>query len=182
MTTTNTVCSFGDIRQIGYLTNDIEKAMQAWVKQSGVGPFIWYRNVNLKAVYKGTPTTIMMDVAIAYRGNQQIELIQQTNDAPSPYLSFFQQGRMGMHHIAYGSRDIDADMQKARDAGFDVICTINALIGRYAYFQDPAMPENFFEFLAVTDDLEKYWQQSMNEARNWDGSNPIRIIDLKGKG
>jgi hypothetical protein len=27
MATTNTVCPFGDIRQIGYLTNDIEKRM-----------------------------------------------------------------------------------------------------------------------------------------------------------
>lgn len=174
------LCSFGEIKQIGYLTNDIENAMQAWVKKSGVGPFTWYRNVRLKSVYKGEPSTIMMDVGIAFRGNQQIELIQQTNEAPSPYLEFFQQGRMGMHHIAYGSRDMDADIQKARDAGFEIICTIDAMIGRYAYFQDPAMPENFFEFLAVTDDLEKYWQQSMEEARSWDGSKPIRVIDLKG--
>ncbi len=180
MAHSNSTCSFGDIRQVGYLTNDIEKAMQAWVQKSGVGPFTWYRNVSLKAVYKGEPSVIEMDVGIAYRGNQQIELIQQTNDAPSPYRQFFQQGRMGMHHIAYGSRDMDADLQKAKDAGFDIICTIDAMIGRYAYFQDPAMPENFFEFLAVTDDLENFWQKSMEEARNWDGSKPIRAMDLKG--
>ena len=172
--------NFGDIRQVGYLTHDIEKAMQAWVQQSGVGPFTWYRNVSLKSVYKGEPSIIEMDVGIAYRGNVQIELIQQTNDALSPYRQYFREGRMGMHHLAFGSRDIDADMQKAKDAGFEIICTIDAMIGRYAYFQDPAMPENFFEFLAVTDDLEKFWQQSMEEARNWDGSNPIRAMDLKG--
>lgn len=87
---------------------------------------------------------------------------------------------MGLHHIAYGSRDIDADLQKAREAGFVVICTIDALIGRYAYFQDPHMAEHFYEFLAVTDDLEKYWQQCMVEARTWGGSKPIRVVDLKG--
>jgi hypothetical protein len=27
------------------------------------------------------------------------------------------------------------------------------------------MPENIFEFLAVTDELEQFWQQSMEEAR-----------------
>lgn len=172
--------SFGDIRQIGYLTNDIEKAMHAWVERSAVGPFTWYRNVSLNAVYKGEPSTIEMDVGIAYRGNVQIELIQQTNDAASPYLQYFREGRMGLHHLAYGSRDIDADLQKAKDAGFEIICTIDAMIGRYAYFQDPAMPEHLFEFLAVTDDLEKFWQQSMEEARHWDGSKPIRAMDLKG--
>jgi catechol 2,3-dioxygenase-like lactoylglutathione lyase family enzyme len=174
------MANFGEIRQVGYLTNNIEKAMQSWVEQSGVGPFTWYRNVSLKAVYKGEPSIIEMDVGIAYRGNQQIELIQQNNDAPSPYRQFFLEGRMGMHHLAFGSRDIDADLQKAKAAGFEIICTIDAMIGRYAYFQDPAMPENFFEFLAVNDELEKFWQQSMEEARHWDGSKPIRAIDLKG--
>lgn len=171
---------FGNIRQIGYLTDNIEQAMQAWIKKSGVGPFTWYRNVSLNAVYKGEPSIIEMDVGIAYRGDVQIELIQQTNDAPSPYRQFFREGRMGMHHLAFGSRDIDADLQKARAAGFEIICTIDAMIGRYAYFQDPAMPENFFEFLAVTDELEAFWQQSMEEARHWDGSKPIRAMDLKG--
>lgn len=171
---------FGEIRQIGYLTDNIEKSMNSWVQRSGVGPFTWYRHVSLKAVYKGEPSTIEIDVGIAYRGNVQIELIQQTNDAPSPYLAYFQQGRMGLHHLAYGSRDMDADLHKARAAGFDVICTIDATIGRYAYIQDPVMPENIFEFLAVSDDLEQFWQQSMDEARSWDGGNPVRVMDLKG--
>lgn len=171
---------FGDIRQIGYLTNNIEKSMQAWVERSGVGPFTWYRHVSLKAMYRGEPSVIEMEVGIAYRGNVQIELIQQTNDAPSPYRQYFQQGRMGLHHIAYGSRDINADLQTARAAGLEVVCTIDAMIGRYAYFQDPQMPEHFFEFLAVTDELEQYWQQCMEEARSWDGSKPIRLVDLKG--
>lgn len=169
---------FGDFRQIAYLTNNIEQSMKDWNKQ-GIGPFTWYKNVKLDALYKGEKSTILMDVGIAYRGGMQIELIQQTNDAISPYRTFFEQGRMGLHHLAYLSRDLDADLEKARNAGLEVICTIDAMIGRYAYFQDPAMPENIFEFLAITDDIENYWKECMEEARTWDGENPVRIIDLK---
>jgi catechol 2,3-dioxygenase-like lactoylglutathione lyase family enzyme len=169
---------FGDIRQIGYLTDDIERSMQAWVQRAGVGPFTWYRNLVLEAVYLGEPTRIAMEVGIAYRGDVEIELIQQTNDAPSPYREFFRQGRMGLHHLAYASRDIDGDLRKAREAGFEVVCTIDSASGRYAYFRDPALPENLFEFLAVTEELEQYTRQCMAEARDWDGSNPIRVIDL----
>jgi hypothetical protein len=39
---------------------------------------------------------------------------------------------------------MDADLHKARDAGFDVICTIDAMIGRYAYIQDPSNAGKYF--------------------------------------
>ncbi|MCB1616566.1 MAG: VOC family protein [Pseudomonadales bacterium] len=171
---------FGPIRQVAYLTNDIEASMHAWVKQSGVGPFTWYRNFSMPAVHKGQETTVSLEVGIAYRGNMQIELIQQTNDAPSPYRSFFEKGQMGLHHLAYVTDDIERDMQRAKQAGFDIITTISAPVGRYAYFQDPAMPENYFEFLEVTPDLNKYWEHCIEEAGRWDGSNPVRLMDMSG--
>jgi hypothetical protein len=170
--------NFGPVRQVAYLTDDIEGAMRAWVEKSGVGPFTWYRNLTLPATHKGQETAIEMEVGIAFRGDLQIELIQQTNDAPSPYLVFFQQQRMGLHQIAFVTEDIDQSKQQAGDSGFEIITDINAPIGRYAYFQDPAMPENFYEFLEVGRDLAAYWQQCIDEARDWDGKNPVREMDM----
>lgn len=171
--------NFGAIFQVGYLTNDIQTSMQSWLKQTGTGPFTWYRNVSLDATSNEKKSVVTMDVAIAFRGDIQIELIQQTNDAPSPYRVFFEQGRVGLHHLAFISRDIDADIAKAREQGFEITCTINAVTGRYAYFHDPATPENIFELLAVDARLEKFWQQSLQEAKCWNGADPIRVIDLK---
>ena len=172
--------NFGEVRQVAYLTNDIEAAMHAWVEKGGLGPFTWYRNLTLPAVHRGEETRIEMEVGIAFRGELQIELIQQTNDAQSPYLPFFQQQRMGLHHLAYVTPDIDEARKQAAAAGFEIITDINAPIGRYAYFQDPAMPENYFEFLEVGDELGAYWQQCIDEARGWDGSDPVRVMDMKG--
>lgn len=170
--------SFGEVRQIAYLTDDIETDMKRWASSHGVGPFTWYKNLSLNVIHLGEPSTVKMEVGIAWRGNMQIELIQQTNDAPSPYRPFFERGQMGLHHLAFVTEDMDQACEQAKSQGFEIITTIDELIGRYAYFQHPAMPENYFEFLQVDDNLNQYWQQCIEEAASWDGSNPVRVMDM----
>lgn len=174
------MANFGPIVQIGYLTADIEAAMAAWVERSGVGPFTWYQHVRLDAVHQGEPTSIELEVAIAYRGDVQVELIQQTNGAASPYRDFFDRDQMGMHHLAYGTRDMTASLDAARADGLEVVCTIDSAMGRYAYFRDPAMPEVLFELLGADDGIEAMWARDRAEARTWDGTDPVRPIDLSG--
>ncbi|HRW37063.1 MAG TPA: VOC family protein [Aquihabitans sp.] len=174
------MANLGDIVQVGYLTADIEAAMATWVERSGVGPFTWYQHVRLDAVHEGEPTSIEMEVAIAYRGDVQIELIQQTNDAPSPYRECFRDGRLGMHHLAFGTRDMAASLDAVRADGFEVVCTIDAAMGRYAYVRDPALPEVLFELLGADAGIEAMWARDREAARTWDGVDPIRPIDLAG--
>ena len=174
------MANFGDIVQVGYLFADIEAAMATWVERSGVGPFTWYQHVRLDAVHEGEPTSIEMEVALAYRGDVQIELIQQTNDAPSPYRSFFERGQMGMHHLAFSTRDMTASLDAVRADGLEVVCTIDSMMGRYAYFRDPATPEVLFELLGADDGVEAMWAAMRDEARAWDGARPVRAIDLSG--
>lgn len=170
---------FGEIRQIGYLTDNIEQAMQSWMEKSSVGPFTHYKNLTLPFCYKGVISEVEMDVGIAFRGDMQIELIQQTNDAPSVYQAFYQRNQMGLHHLAYITQDMDSSLAMAEKKGFDIVATLDAAIGRFAYFQDPTMPEVFYEFLEVPQSLESFWQDSIAAAKNWDGSINVQTIDMK---
>lgn len=174
------MANFGEIVQVGYLVEDIEAAMAAWVEGAGVGPFTWYQHVRLDAVHEGEATSIEMEVAIAYRGDLQIELIQQTNDAPSPYRAWFASGRTGMHHLAFATRDVGAALDAVRADGLEVVCTIDAGMGRYAYYRDPALPDVLFELLGADDGIEAMWAQMRDDARTWDGTRPVRPIDLSG--
>lgn len=174
------MANFGDIRQIAYLTNNIEATMQAWVTNANVGPFTWYQNFTMPTIHKGEQSSVTLDVGIAFRGSMQIELIQQTNDAASPYQPFFARGQMGLHHLAYITGDIERSKREAIASGFEITTTITAPVGRYAYFQDPAIPETYFEFLEVTPDLNAYWEQCIEEAKNWDGKDPVRAVDMSG--
>ena len=165
--------SFGEIRQIAYLTDDIEAAMKGWIEKSAVGPFIWYKDLTLAMQYKGELSNVEMQVAIAYQGDMQIELIQQTNQAASPYRAFFEQGRMGLHHIAFVTEDMDQALAQVEAQGFDVIARIDEAIGRYAYYQDPNLPEIFYELLAIDEGIKSFWDDCIEQAKTFDPSNKL---------
>lgn len=169
---------FGEIRQMAYLTDDMESAMHTWMQRSGLGPFTWYQNLTLPCNYKGQIHNVLMDVGIAFRGDLQIELIQQKNSVDSPYKEFFDRQQMGLHHLAYITKDMDAALEQAQSLGMEVVSTIDGATGRFAYFRDPAMPEVLYEFLEVSERLSEYWRMSIEAAKAWDGKPHIQAIDM----
>lgn len=169
--------NFGNVTQLGYLCDDIEAAMQTWSENSGVGPFTWYKDLTLDMVYKGSPSSVDMHVAIAYRGDMQIELIQQVNDAPSPYKAYFDTKQMGLHHIAFMVDDMDDALAQLRDHKFEITATIdNGDAGRYAYYEDPALDGVIYELLSVNDGMKAYWDSLRVDAEKWDGKPSVTVL------
>lgn len=172
--------SFGDVRQLAFLTDNIDTAMASWQEKSGVGPFTCYRNLTLPCHYKGELRLVLMDVGIAFRGDVQIEIIQQKNDVLSPYTDFIEKGQMGFHHMAYFCDDIHEAIAKAKSQGFDVISTTEGVTGQYAYFQDPNMPEILYEFMEIKGGLLTFFEDSIQKAKDWDGTPKIDNFDMSG--
>lgn len=92
----------GPIDQIGYVTADLDRAVERWTRQLGVGPWTVFRNVVLDGEYRGAPTRVSIDVALSYQGAVQIEFIEPTSDAPSPYRGPDGAVLEGIHHVAWG--------------------------------------------------------------------------------
>ena len=108
---------FGATRQIGYVVRDIQRAMEFWSGTLGVGPFYVIRGIEFRNYrYRGHPSRPpVIDVAFGNSGDVQIELIQQTNDAPSAYREFLSAGREGMQHVSSWFSD-HAEYDRARAA------------------------------------------------------------------
>src|SRR5579862_8744810 len=70
---------FGDMRQIGIVVKDIDKAMRHWVEVCGIGPWFYAEKLPLTAYsYKGVAQPIPhLSIALANSGDIQLELIQQ---------------------------------------------------------------------------------------------------------
>jgi len=171
--------TFGEIGQVAYLTDDIESAVEAWMEQSGVGPFMLYKGLQFPAFFQGEPTEVLMDVALAYQGDMQIELIQQYNDAGSPYKQFFQQGRMGLHHVGYMTNDIDSLLKLSDEKGYTTVFNGgDENMGRYAYITHPALQGVYQEFLEMTPMLESVWGDLKQKAKDWDGSKDVEVIQF----
>src|SRR4051812_21682473 len=92
----------GNTVQWGYVVRDLEAAMRHWTEVLRVGPFIAIGDFGkVQARHRGEPTDVKLVCAFSYLGDIQIELIQQLNDAPSPYMEFLAAGREGLQHHGF---------------------------------------------------------------------------------
>jgi methylmalonyl-CoA/ethylmalonyl-CoA epimerase len=170
---------FGPIRQLGYIVQDLEAARAAWLGM-GFGPWTLIRNLNLNCTYRGSPSRPLLDLAITYRGNLQIELIQQKNTDPSPYRAMIDAGCYGLNHIGFLSERIDTDALRAEALGMQIVCDIRMpATGRYIYFDLPELGNGLqFELLEASQILRLMFAQGARTAALWDGHDDPLIIDL----
>lgn len=170
----------GPIRQLGYVVENLDHAVQAWSATLGIGPWTIIRNIPLHSIYCGRSSRPLIDIALGYRGEMQIELIKQNNHAPSPYRPFIERGQYGLHHTAYVSEQIDEDVQQLQQAGLALVCDINMPTGgRYVYFQSPVPGERtFIELLEATPAMQQMFEQGIAAAAAWDGRTPPAVIDF----
>ena len=173
---------FGKVVQVAYLVEDIDVAMGHWLENAGLGPWTCFRNIELDTYFDDRDFTLHIHEALAYMGDLQIQLVQSLDppEEPTPYQSFVSAGRWGVHHMAFFSEDVDADVARARVQGFDRVCTMRDKAGyRYFYCQSTAMPDVWIEFLEAYPRLREIFQNGIAEAARWDGSDPIRNFEYK---
>lgn len=166
----------GAIRQLGYVVDDIEAAMEHWHKVMGVGP--WYYNPKVPIEdyrYDGQSFEVHNSVALANSGPVQVELIQTRNDAPSMYRDFRLAGHRGLQHVAYWTQDYDADLARMEAEGFRV--KMNGKVGangRFAYFDREAHPGTVIELSEVMGPKGRMFDLIRAASEGWDGSDPVR--------
>ncbi len=169
---------FGNIAQIGYVVTDIEAAMDHWIGL-GVGPWFHVEKVETDYFrYRGEDSPLEMTVAVANSGDIQLELIQQTNRAPSTYLDFLAAGREGMQHIAYWSTEYQDLLDRCVAAGYEVAQegSIGGPQGRFAYLDTEDLQGTLIEISDISGPKGELFAFVRDAARTWDGANPIHRI------
>ncbi len=167
---------FGEIRQAGYVVDDIEAAMDHWSRVLGVGPFFYNERVPIKNyASRGERYEPHNSVALANSGLLQIELIQTRNDVPSMYRDFMQAGRRGLQHVAYWTEDYDAELAKALAQGFEPVMSGEVgHQGRYVYFDTETHPGTVIELSEVTGPKGRMFRLIREASEGWDGADPVR--------
>ena len=169
--------TFGPIQQTGYLVDDLEQAIDHWITRLGVGPWTVFRNVSLDGVYNGQLTTVTMHVGLGYHGDMQIELIEPTNAAPSPYRGSDGAVLLGIHHIAAFTDDLDAAQADLTARGLEACFAASNESTRVAYFTAHDSPGTLYE-LIESETTKDMFAQGIVAARDWDGSDPITVYDF----
>lgn len=164
--------------QLSFVVKDIDAALKFWTEQMGVGPFVVFEQSlgNRRFVHRGAVSDVRMSVALSYRGDTQIEIITQSNSAPSMYSEFFETGREGLQHIAFAADDYELACRRLEEAGFEEISSIQMPDGtkNVSYYSGPKHLGVMVEVVPMTPARRIYYGRIKALADAWDGSRPVR--------
>ncbi|MBM4258644.1 MAG: VOC family protein [Deltaproteobacteria bacterium] len=177
---------FGEMRQIAFVVRDLDKALRYWTETMGVGPFYLFKNfVPTDYLYRGKPAPAPhVTLALGFSGEMQIELIQQHDDHPSAYRDFLLAGHEGCQHVSSWTTraEYDQTYQAARARGVQpahegVVPGSNI---RFVYFATDSAPGGLLYEMADLKETPLYdtMMKIRDEARRWDGTNPIRELSF----
>jgi hypothetical protein len=167
----------GPIRQVGYVVEDLQRSVAQWKSLTGRGPWTCFLNAVLVGRLHGRDATVTIDVGLGYIDGLEIELIAPRSTV-SPYHGI--EGRLltGVHHVAWFSDDLDASVRAAEERGMHATFVADNPVTRVAYLESDASPGTRIEFIQYTAEGRAGWQQRLDAARNWDGTNAVQVYDL----
>ena len=171
--------ALGTIRQLAYVVEDLDKALDYWINTVKAGPFFVIEHCTLEnQKYYGEAADADISIAIGNSGDLQIELICQHNDAPSVYRDFIQAGRVGVHHIALMPENYDETYKHYQAQGHKAAfeCTFGG--APIVYFDTLDSVGHYIELWDNNPVFKELFLMVEDVAKDWDGSNPIRSIDM----
>ncbi|HEX4531857.1 MAG TPA: VOC family protein [Acidimicrobiia bacterium] len=171
----------GDYRffQLGFVVDDLLDAAARWAAVFGVGPFHVLAPIEQAWTFRGTPSAVNIQVALAQAGPVQIELIKQHCDRPSPFREWSRRGVSSIHQLATVTHDYDGRKRLLQDRGYELTAEIDVEGYRVGYFDTSADFGFFTEVVASTQVLDQLGRIS-RACAEWDGTDPVRILTRDG--
>jgi hypothetical protein len=166
---------FGEIMQFGYIVDDIEAAAADWVKHFGTGPFYSLDRISMEQYYyRGVQTPVELQLAFAYWGSIQIELIRPLCDADTLYARALRSSPGRLNHCATVVSDIDA-LLESRQLHGRVIQSGQMPTGlKFVYLEEYLPGGLHLELIEAQESTLAAFAGMEKLARNWDGRDPVR--------
>ncbi|SPJ26037.1 VOC family protein [Palleronia abyssalis] len=168
---------FGDIRQIAYVSADLDRALGFLSRSHGIGPWFVTRGYSVpNSRINGTEQEVIVDAALAYGSGMQFEVIYQRSTAPTLYSEFL--ARFGdtlvPHSVSSWVTDFDAVIHRALGRGFRQVFDAHTGLGKIAYFEHPDRPHFAYEVTEYTPARQSIFRKIREAAADWNGAAPIR--------
>jgi methylmalonyl-CoA/ethylmalonyl-CoA epimerase len=141
------------VAQIGFVVKDLDAAVEAWWKLTGVGPWHFYTYgapLVKRMKYRGKPAQYRMRIALSNIGPLRIELIQPL-EGDTVYAEFIKAHGYGIHHLGLLVPDMQEALKKAADAGLEMTMDGSGFgldgDGHYAYLETEGMLSTTLELI-----------------------------------
>ncbi|MDR0362274.1 MAG: VOC family protein [Planctomycetota bacterium] len=113
----------GDIMQVGQVVKDIDKAMDVFFHDFGIGPFevfTFTKERHINPMVRGKPGDHTFICACAWCGDLQYELMQPLTGS-SVYTEFLDRRGEGLHHLKIYYKDVEKAVADFKAKGYGVI-------------------------------------------------------------
>jgi hypothetical protein len=169
---------FGPIFQIGYVTRDLDAAIDHW-RTLGVGPFflfpmpLTFSYLEIFGTAVENPDFIAR-TALAYSGDTQIEIIVPGRTR-STFHEFLDSRRQGVHHVAVDTPDFSGALALAAGQGRNPVVQGRLPGFRFAYLGTSADPDaTYFEVLELGPEAREMFGKIKRASQGWSGEDPVR--------
>ena len=178
MTKKTGIAALGDVMQLAFVPPDFDAAVAHWTQTMGVGPFFLMEGIHLEGMkYKGAPTDAHFDLALAYWGDLQIELIRPRDTHPSIYTGEYADGLAGgLHHVCVLVDDIAEAYAACESHQAEVLIEGSLGESRVIYADPGAGPGSLVEILQPSPESPALFDMIKQAGVDWDGSDPIRSL------
>ncbi len=164
----------GEAMQLAHVVRDLDAALRAFTGTLGIGPFLELTEVPpVDAIYRGHPTRPHLRMAWSFHGTTQIAVLQQLNEAPSPYLDFLRSRREGIEHVGYWPADAAAARQHLERNGL-TRCYEVKTGGGVVYYDPPPGMDARIAIIEPSEMRPRIYGALQTLVRAWDGSDPVR--------
>ncbi|WP_232679300.1 VOC family protein [Nocardioides sp. R-C-SC26] len=154
---------FGPLTQLAWVVPDLDAALSAI--EAIYRPTPWVRLPGIEfsgdtCTYRGEPADFAADIALAYRGDLQLELIRPIRGV-SIYTEFLAAHPAGgLHHVCFDVVDLDATLAEvSARPGHDVVQSGSMADGgiRFAYLDVSAAGASYVELAQVDDGMRAFF-------------------------
>lgn len=126
------------VNQIGIVVPDIGAAVRYYSKFLNIKPWFHSKTRSNDAIFKGKSFHLELDIALAFSGGMEIELIQTLTDRECIYSDILMKQGGGLHHIGIMVTGFDRKLDRMKAAGIGVIQsgvikTVGGAVTKYAY-------------------------------------------------
>lgn len=166
-----------EVMQAAYVVDDLDAAIEGWLKMAQTGPFFVIRNAapeNFR--YRGEAAEIVMDIAFCQAGPIQVELIQPKSTGPNVYRDMARAEAQFYHHQCYITDDLEAECKRFAAMGIEVAQEADTGGVQFAYFDTRHLIGCMTEVVQRGEAMDGLCNMIADAAADWDGSNPIRML------
>jgi hypothetical protein len=171
----------GEPHHHAYVVEDIEATVNRLVDQLGAGPFFLIENVPVENVHsRGEPAEFAHHSAFGFGGGGPIELIETISLAPERVEKGLGGPRPRLQHVGYAVPGAKvADLRSSLDErGLAQYLSSQLGEAENTLHDASAVLGHDVEILVDSQGVRDFFGMVKGAAEGWDGSQPVRPLDL----